>query len=76
MDADGLRRELALLGMTQRQLAALGDVTEVAVSYWCTGSRPVPGWVPRMLRLWRALPDRQRVRVLSEMRAGSKKPPA
>jgi len=52
-----LCRTLKQLGLSQRDLADLLDVTMRSVSYWITGERRVPGPVAAFLRLFAQLPD-------------------
>jgi hypothetical protein len=51
-----LRRELALLEMSQRQAAGLARCTEAAMSQRCSRARPVPEWLPVLLLAYRMLP--------------------
>lgn len=62
-----LRRELALLEMSQRQAAGLARCTEAAMSQWCSGARPVPAWLPRLLQLYRLVPSTKRGRAFGEI---------
>jgi transcriptional regulator with XRE-family HTH domain len=48
-----VRAALAGLGMTQRAFAARFALSEVVVSRWINGARPVPPWVPGVLALLR-----------------------
>ena len=48
-----VRATLAELGMTQRAFAARFALSEVVVSRWVNGVRPVPPWVAGVLALLR-----------------------
>ena len=55
-EADRFRRFLSISGLSQTQAAELCYLTPRAISYYLSGDRPVPCWLPEFIALKLANP--------------------
>lgn len=70
-DADILAEALERLTLSQADFARIGGVSPMAVYYWTSRRRPVPGWVLRFLEALEALPARRRRAIIAAWTEGS-----